>query len=84
MKQEQKDKIEELNAMWKCISRKFAHGTRTNIKERAVKLIEKENIQIHKALYNASEEICVGKKKKYRKTKYDIFSIVEQCEQKRI
>jgi len=84
LEQKQRTKIEKLDAMWECISRHFTHGTKTNIRERAIKLIEKENIQIHEALYKASEEICVGKKKKYGKTKYDIFSIVEQCEQKRI
>jgi hypothetical protein len=79
VEQGQKDKIEALNTMWKCISRQFAHGPKTNIKERAIKILKEEDIEIHEALYMASEEICVGKKKKHRKTEYAIFSIVEEC-----
>lgn len=85
MKQEQKNKIEELNSIWKCISKRFAHGPKTNIKERAIKILKKEEgIKIHKALYKASEEVCVGGKKRYRKTEYEIYSIIEECMQGRI
>ena len=84
MKQEQKDKIKKLNIMWKCISRRFTHGPKTNIKEGAIKILKKEDIEIYKALYKASEEVCVGGKKRYRKTEYEIYSIIEECMQERI